>query len=364
MHFSRWKDREFLPVKHIYRHLEAIRKNATRVALTNSDKFVVFSDLHMGNGSRKDDFRRNSELFKAALNHYETRQYTLFLNGDIEELQRFSYSEIRKYWNEIFTLFGKFKNRNAFYKTFGNHDLELSFHDKINREFEAREAFVLAHEKGEIFLFHGHQVSPFYFKYNQYLGWILKHLANPLRINNYSVAHNSRKQYRVEKKVYHYSAFKKIVSLIGHTHRPLFESLSKAERLKIQVENLCRKYAAETREKELKEIRKTIKSHKKELNKIFKKRKHQESTSQLYGTALHVPCLFNSGTAIGKRGITCLEIESNHIKLVHWFDEHLSDRYLHKRGYDPAIVNEKGHFRMLLDEESLDYIFARIHLLG
>lgn len=155
-----------------------------------------------------------------------------------------------------------------------------------------------------------------------------------------------------------------MVSVIGHTHRPLFESLSKADRLKMQIETLCRQYVKETDEGQMKEIKKTIKSHKKELKKIFRKKKHLEQEAHLYNAILHIPCLFNSGTAIGKRGITCLEIENNQIRLVHWFDEHLSGRYLNKRGYDPELVDRQGHYRMVLNEESLDYIFARIKLLG
>lgn len=355
---------ESVHIKHIYRQLDDLVKTAVKLPFEKKDKWVVFSDLHIGDRTRKDDFKRNSGLFKAALSHYNKGGFKLFLNGDIEELQRFSYETIRKKWHDVFDLFQKFNEREALFKTFGNHDLEFGFNEEINREFPARDAYILQHSRGDIFLFHGHQASPFYFKYNRLVGWLLKYVANPLRINNYSVAHNSRKQYQIEKRVYHYSAFKQMVSVIGHTHRPLFESLSKADRLKMQIETLCRRYVKETDEDQMKEIKKTIKSHKKELKKIFRKKKHLEQEAHLYNAILHIPCLFNSGTAIGKRGITCLEIENNQIRLVHWFDEHLSGRYLNKRGYDPELVDRQGHYRMVLNEESLDYIFARIKLLG
>ena len=42
--------------------------------------------------------------------------------------------------------------------------------------------------------------------------------------------------------MYGFARQKKIMALIGHTHRPLFESLSRLETLKIEIENLCRKY--------------------------------------------------------------------------------------------------------------------------
>lgn len=43
----------------------------------------------MGDGSVKDDFMYNSELFKAAIEgNYLKNNYTLILNGDVEELKR------------------------------------------------------------------------------------------------------------------------------------------------------------------------------------------------------------------------------------------------------------------------------------
>lgn len=351
-------------IKHLYKQLDELLESAARLPLASNDKWVIFSDLHMGDRSKKDDFRRNSDLFKTALNYYERQDFNLLLNGDVEELQRFLYKDIRTKWDDVFGLFKKFKDKGKLYKTYGNHDQEFSFNEEIDREFPVEAAFVLEHRKGDIFVFHGHQASQFYFKYNKFVGWILKYIANPLRINNYSVAHNSRKQYHIEKKVYHYSVYKKTVSIIGHTHRPLFESLSKADRLKFQIEGLCRRFARETDLRQMKEIKKTIKSLKKELKKIHNKKKRPDLSAHLYNEILHIPCLFNSGTVIGKRGMTCLEIENNYIKLVHWFDEHLSDRYLNKRGYEPEAKDQEGHYRMLLDKESLDYVFARIKLLG
>lgn len=350
--------------KYIYHHLNNLFGEAKHIQLNGDTSWVVFSDLHMGNHSRKDDFVRNAPLFESALKYYNEKGYNLVLNGDVEELQKFRYETIRNKWPDIYNLFLTFEKKKALFKTFGNHDLDFSYDEALNEELPAKEAFVLEHPKGDIFIFHGHQASNFYFKYNKFVGLILKYIANPLRIGNYSVAHNSRKQYRIEKRVYHYSTYKKIVSIIGHTHRPLFESLSKADRLKIQIENLCRKYSETHSQSDLKEIKKTIKSHKKELKKIYKKKKHKEPHTNIYNAVLHIPCLFNSGTVIGKRGMTCLEIVGNEIQLVHWFDKNLSKRYLDKRGYEPEPIEGTDVYRMILNSESLDYVFARIKLLG
>jgi len=351
-------------LKHIYDQLNQLKSDAKEVPLEKDDKWVIFSDLHMGDRTSKDDFLRNSKLFKHALEYYYKRKFNLFLNGDVEELQRFSYQKIREKWDDLYQILLKFKKKRKLLKTIGNHDIEFTFDEELNSDLPVAESYLFKHKKGNIFLFHGHQASTFYFRYNKLVGWLLKYLANPLGINNYSVAHNSRKQYEIEKRAYHFSIYNGIVSVIGHTHRPLFESLSKAERLKVQIENLCREFSDEDDDTRLKELKKTIKSHKKELKKIFKKKKHMETQTHLYNAILHIPCLFNSGTVIGKRGMTCLEIEKNHIKLVHWFDSNLSDKYLNKRGYDPEKIDESNHYRMILNQESLDYIFARIKLLS
>ncbi|MEM6831785.1 MAG: hypothetical protein AAF551_14840, partial [Bacteroidota bacterium] len=78
----------------------------------------------------------------------------------------------------------------------------------------------------------------------------------------------------------------------------------------------------------------------------------------------HIPCLFNSGTVIGKRGITCLEIEGDKIRLVHWFDKSISKKYLTHSGYEPQRLEGTNFYRMVINEESLQYIFTRINFLS
>ena len=56
------------------------------------------------------------------------------------------------------------------------------------------------------------------------------------------MAESSRRRFRVEKRMYNFARKKKIMALIGHTHRPLFESLPRLDTLKIEIENLCRAY--------------------------------------------------------------------------------------------------------------------------
>jgi len=84
----------------------------------------------------------------------------------------------------------------------------------------------------------------------------------------------------------------------------------------------------------------------------------------LYNSHLLVPCTFNSGSVIGKRGMTCIEIEDGRIALVHWFDEGRSRRYLEHVDYRTAALPGTPYHRVVIKSESLDYIFTRIQLLA
>lgn len=354
-----------MKIKLLYHQLDELYESAKRVQLNPGDKCVIFSDMHMGNGSKKDDFRSNANLFVTALwKYYFKNDFIMVLNGDIEELQRFSYRKIQKSWRDVYALFDRFMQEGRLYKTIGNHDLQLCLPDGPGTEYGPVNALVLETVHGDVFVFHGHQASMAYKSLNKLVGYTLKYLANPLMIKNYSVAHNSRKQYGIEKKVYHYSSFRKRMSVIGHTHRPLFESLSKSERLKFKIEQLCRDYSSTTDPGKMKEIRKTIKAHKKELKKIYKKNGYGLLSGQLYGSVFNVPCLFNSGCVIGKRGMTCIEMVDGEIALVHWFDRNTSEKYLDRRGYEPVEIDDTNCYRMVLNQENLKYIFTRIRLLS
>lgn len=339
-------------------------EEAESESLSPQDKWVVFSDLHMGDGSSTDDFRANADLFEKALsNYYLKNKYKLFLNGDVEELQRFSIAKIVKRWPQVYDLFNRFHRETKLIKSIGNHDLELSVTKKYPFDFQTVEAFKLLWKDQPIFLFHGHQASKKYQKHNRLIGLTLKYVADPLGLKSYSVSHDSKKQYNIEKRAYHFSSFKKWVSIIGHTHRPLFESLHKVERLKFKIEQLCRDYV-ESNLSQKKEIQQSIKAYKKELKEYYRENEETNYQNYVYNSIFHIPCLFNSGTVIGKRGMTCLEIENGMIRLVHWFDKNISKKYLQISGYQPEKLAGTDYYRMVINEEQLDYIFARIKLLS
>ena len=83
----------------------------------------------------------------------------------------------------------------------------------------------------------------------------------------------------------------------------------------------------------------------------------------LYHEGPLLPCLFNSGSGIGRHGITAIEIAGGRIALVIWFDRRRSLQYAESAGYEPQRLGDSDYYRVVLKEEDLDYIFARIELL-
>ena len=330
-------------------------------ALKPRAKLVIFSDLHMGAGGRTDDFRPNAELFLTALRrHYLEGGYHLILNGDVEELQRFRLSDIMSRWSAVYELFDEFRKDDRMHRLVGNHDLDLM--TRIDHPFSILEALRFSYHDNSIFIFHGHQTAMRFERYHKLYALGLRYLANPLKIKNYTVAHDSLKRFRTEERVYEFASSHKVLSVIGHTHRPLFESMSKIDSIKFEIERLCRRYPGVSKKKQ-RQIEQQIGGYRSELEQIDEE-DPTASISSLYNANLVVPCMFNSGTVIGKRGITCLEISDGSITLAHWFDHTRSSKYLRYTNYETMQLPGTNFHRIDVKSDSLDSIFARIKLLA
>lgn len=360
----------------IHPALDELLASCPNREIADGEKYVIISDLHLGNGGKNDDFRRNGTLFIDILQSwYLPRGYFLILNGDIEELLRAQRPDIIRNWEAIYTLFEAFRKENRLIWLQGNHEVQ----PKANYSFAPittlapdspltaqhgfdGEGLRLKWRDNTLFIFHGHQAGTINSgRYNNLVGLFLRIVANSLRIGNYSVAEDSEKKIRIEKAVYEFARYYGIVSIIGHTHRPLFESLSKHEYLGFQIEKLCREYAGRHGSNRRAEIRKTILRYRDEYLAI-KNRKERHLADNVYGDIL-IPCLFNSGCGIGKRGITTIEIKDDRLYLIFWSDRERSDRILDYNEYRSAEDVGGESFRFILRRENLDYIFSRIELL-
>jgi UDP-2,3-diacylglucosamine pyrophosphatase LpxH len=362
--------------KNILKRLNTLYKETPVKDISPGEKIVIFSDLHLGNGGRMDDFAHNSDFFLYVLkNYYYPGNYRLILNGDIEELHRFSLKGILSRWHELYQVLNQFHQGNSLFRVLGNHDYRLHArsHSLAKKDSGSHfhlnvpllDALKLRWKGNDILIFHGHQAGRFNGYIHGVITFFMRYFANPLGIGSYSVAFNSKKKYKVEKRVYDFARERKILAMIGHTHRPLFESLSRIDTLKFRIETMCRKYPLSDFQ-EQKELEKKIKRFKEELQALISKETSEENIyiHTLYGEDPMVPCIFNSGCCIGRNGITALEIKNGEIRLVYWFDSTRTNKYFNLNGYKPNQLKTSDYYRVILKKESLDYVFSRVKLLS
>lgn len=341
--------------------LSAVEARAVERRLKRGERLVVFSDLHLGDGGRLDDFLPNAGLLSAALErHYLPRGYQLILNGDVEELQRFRLPDIRRQWAGFYRLLERFARRGRLERLVGNHDAALELLRTPDPAPRLLEALRLELGGNHLLLFHGHQASYLQTRLIGLSSAAVRYLANPLRVRNWSLSRSSRRRFRVEKRVYAFARARRTLALIGHTHRPLFESLSKLDALRFRIERLCRELPG-ARGRRRAGLEQELARRKTELESLLARRGRGRDGT-LYTSPLLVPCLFNSGSCIGRRGLTGMEIAGGRIRLVHWFDR---DRQGHRVPLETAQPLEGTPYsRVVLEQDSLDYLFIRIRLLA
>ncbi len=349
---------------------ERLEKRGAVHTLTSESRIVIISDLHMGNGSKNDDFVPHADLFMKVLGEYYYRKgYTLVLNGDVEELQKNSIEGIHRQWHEIYNLFSGFHEEKRLYKIAGNHDSKLLSISLDKLKYPLIDALRLNYKDDEILIFHGHQFSMAYESFNEILGFFLRYVAKTLQIKNKSAAHNSRRRWKIEKRAYDFSRQSKILSILGHTHRPLFESLSKVDSLIHEIEKGCRQYVDQG-ESSGGDVEARIMALKRELIRIQTEKAKEAFISQIYSKGLVIPCLFNAGCVIGKRGMTAIEINGDEISLVLWktrSGDQGSDNSKEIRSINKdrvPLAEFPGIKRRVIKRDDLRYIFTRINLLG
>ncbi|MDR1212068.1 MAG: serine/threonine protein phosphatase [Spirochaetaceae bacterium] len=328
--------------------------------LSREGRVLVISDFHMGDGGRTDDLSRNGPLVCDLLEKYYYPQgWHLILNGDIEELQRYSLEKIRARWHRLYEIFDLFASEGRLYKTLGNHDEALVFEKAY--PYALYNAVRVETGVIPVFVYHGHQSSKVYSGYNHVIRILLRYIVNPFGIKNISSARGPHKRFHVEREAYTFSLAHNCVSVIGHTHRPLFESLGRFDYIKFEIERLCRAYPGLSGDQQ-RRIAGEIKTLRFEMAKLKRSERRDVLRRSLYGDGITVPCLFNSGSVIGKKGINAIELDGRNIALVYWFTEGEGKTFISRGGY--RVDKVSGRMRAVLNSDSLEFIKAKIELLG
>lgn len=223
-------------------------QKALRIKFTDSDKFILFSDCHRGDGSFADDFANNRNIYMHALNQYYKNDFHYIELGDGDELwENLFFKDIIEANKNVYLLLKKFYHRDKLHMLYGNHDMDYRNPDIVKKHFAEyfdtaagknvplmptltfNEAIVLEHsETGqEVFLTHGHQAD-----FMNYVGWrvnrfFVRVLWKPLQVwgikDPTSPAKNYLESLKIERRIKKWIANNENkITVVGHTHKPHF----------------------------------------------------------------------------------------------------------------------------------------------
>jgi predicted phosphodiesterase len=325
-----WASKKFAskPVHNkIFKALDDLRSHISEhtgkkgiiLTLNAADRFIIFSDQHRGAKNGADDFIKAEPNYLKALGYYFKKGFQFISLGDSEELWENSLSKVKKHNAVTFEAEKRFIQQNRFYKIFGNHDLYWTndplgwWHLKriYGQEVKVYEGMVLQltidNKDLTIFLTHGHQGDAssdgnWFSKF--FVARIWAPLQAFLKINPNTPACNEEMKTEHNHIMYEWSAQQKNLLLItGHTHQPVFASLTHLERLykKLSV-------AKQTHNtKEISETETEIRKREKQFKSVSVDVEHMK------------PSYFNTGCCCFRDGdITGIEITDSVISLVKW----------------------------------------------
>ncbi|MFT4094704.1 MAG: metallophosphoesterase [Niabella sp.] len=283
------------------------------------NRFIIFSDQHKGNRNGADDFAVAANSYLSALEYYNTHDFCFINLGDCEELWENTLAQVKKANGKEFEAEKRFLARNAFIKIFGNHDLywandplaSLELEIVFGQKLKVYEGIILTTAISgiplQIFCTHGHQGDA-----NSDGSWLAKFfiariwgpLQAYLHINPNEPSNDIFKKTLHNEIMYEWSATQKQTLLItGHTHQPVFESLTHIERLHRQM------HQAETNKDEslIEKIAREVSSYKARFDIL----------TTDYSKIL--PTYFNTGCCCFSDGdITGIEIDNGYIRLIKW----------------------------------------------
>ena len=315
------KDKVFEGLSKVMRGIEN-GKESKGVVIPFDEKegrFIIFSDQHKGAGNGADDFRLCENNYIAALDFYCQNNFGFIALGDCEELWENNLAAVVKHQQRSFQRYQKFVAQNRFYKTIGNHDLDwkndpltiAQIKKLFGNDVGIYDGVLLQTTVGgkelKIFCTHGHQGDAasdgnWFSKF--FVSKVWAPLQIWLKINPNTPAYDAQLKTLHNRLMYEWSAEQKNVLLItGHTHQPVFESLTHIERLYRQLLQA----QAGGDEKLVHETEAEIQKRKFEYSHVSKD----------YLTMK--PTYFNSGCCCNSDGdITGIEIADGCLRLVKW----------------------------------------------
>lgn len=293
----------------------------------NQDKFIILSDQHKGARDGSDIFARSAKNYLAALDHYYQNKFIYINLGDSEELWENLFVTVKRHNTATFNKEKLFIEQDRFVKIFGNHDLYwdndplaavslLQIYGRATRIYEGAILQTTVNDKPlSVFMTHGHQGDR-QSDGNWFSKWFVSNIWAPLqsylRINLNTPAFNNQLKTDHNRMMYEWSSSRKDMVLItGHTHQPVFRSLTQLEILYLDLEKAKKD--------------KDIKAQQELEKKITSLHIKGNTQPDFNG---YLDTYFNSGCCCFNDGdITGIEIADGFIRLIKWgYNKKTSER--------------------------------------
>lgn len=284
----------------------------------DKDKFIILSDQHKGARDGADIFAGSARNYLSALDHYNKEKFIYINLGDSEELWENLFVTIKRHNKATFEKEKLFIEDDRFVKIFGNHDLYwgndplaaislMQIYGRAIRIYEGAVLQTMVNDKPlEIFMTHGHQ-GDLQSDGNWFSKWFVSNVWGPLQgylqINPNTPAYNNQLKTDHNRIMYEWSSQRKNMLLItGHTHQPVFRSLTQLESLYTKLESA----------KKANDGAKTAQLEQKVTDLHLQGQTQPDFNGYLDTYFNSGCCCFNDGD------ITGIEIEGGCIRLIKW----------------------------------------------
>ena len=227
-------------------------KRGVVLDIDQNSKVIIFSDQHKGSRNDADDFALSESTYLTALAYYNDNKFVYCSLGDSEELWKNQLLGVLKHNKKTFDAEKEFLKRKAFIKVFGNHDLywdndplagfnlEKIYGEKVRIYEGAILKYKVKSADLTIFLTHGHQ-GDLQSDGNWFSKWFVSNIWAPfqsyLKINPNTPAFDNQLKSAHNSIMYSWTAKQSdLVLITGHTHQPVFNSLTHLERVYIRLD--------------------------------------------------------------------------------------------------------------------------------
>ena len=238
-------------------------------------------------------------------------------------------------YKDTFALEAQFHKDGRYLRVWGNHDDAWQYEDSVARYLRplyggdplvVYEGILLDVKDGEIglgslLLVHGHQGDAKSDHWAWLSRWVIRYLWRPYQrltqaqVNTPATSWDLR--HKLNRAIYAWAERQsKLILIAGHTHNPVFRSLSHAEQLELELVRFEARAGVPYSLAELGQ-------HALLLSRLeWVRAEAQEVQRQSDGVTFSKPCYFNTGCSSYDDGdITGIEIADGEIRLVRWPDE-------------------------------------------